>query len=116
MSNHPLAAAVSSGANVTLRESGLEPVVPSIRTTKIRPQHRERAAIVYVRQSTPQQVIEHQESRLRQYDLAAHAVTLGWSQQRVLVIDEDQGQSGRSASIAPDFSDCSPRSPWSMWG
>ena len=96
MSNHQLAAAVAC-PNVDLPESTREPVVQSIRTSKIRSQHRERVAIVYVRQSTPQQVIEHQESRLRQYDLAAHAVALGWSQQRVLVIDEDQGLSGRIA-------------------
>jgi DNA invertase Pin-like site-specific DNA recombinase len=89
--------------DLALPESAREPVVQSIRTTKIRPQHRERTAIVYVRQSTPQQVIGHQESGLRQYDLAAHAMALGWSQQRVLVIDEDQGQSGRSAQHRTGF-------------
>jgi DNA invertase Pin-like site-specific DNA recombinase len=97
MNNHHLAAAVSDDTNVALAESAREPVVRSIRATKIQARHRERMAVVYVRQSTPQQVIEHQESRLRQYDLAAHAVALGWSPHRVLVIDEDQGQSGRSA-------------------
>ncbi len=102
MSNHQLATAVAC-PNVDLPESAREPVVQSIRTSKIRSQHRERVAIVYVRQSTPQQVIEHQESRLRQYDLAAHAVALGWSQQRVLVIDEDQGLSGRSAEHRTGF-------------
>ena len=64
MSNHQLATAVPC-PNVDLPESACEPVVQSIRTSKIRSQHRERVAIVYVRQSTPQQVIEHQESRLR---------------------------------------------------
>jgi DNA invertase Pin-like site-specific DNA recombinase len=78
-------------------------MTPSLRTTKIRPQHRERLAIVYVRQSTPQQVVNHQESGLRQYDLAAHAMALGWSPDRVLVIDEDQGQSGRSAEHRAGF-------------
>lgn len=80
-----------------------EPIAQSGRTTKIRPQHQERLAIVYVRQSTPQQVLENQESRQRQYDLADHAIALGWSRQRVLVIDEDQGLSGRSAEYRVGF-------------
>jgi DNA invertase Pin-like site-specific DNA recombinase len=103
MNSHPQATTPSCGANVELPDSIHEPVVPSVRTTKIRSQHRERVAIVYVRQSTPQQVIEHQESGMRQYDLAAHAVALGWSSQRVLVIDEDQGRSGRSADHRTGF-------------
>jgi DNA invertase Pin-like site-specific DNA recombinase len=103
MSNYPRAAAVACNTSVALPESVREPVVQSIRTTKIRSQHRERLAIVYVRQSTPQQVIDHQESGLRQYDLAAHAIALGWSQQRVEVIDEDQGQSGRSTQHRVGF-------------
>jgi hypothetical protein len=53
--------------------------------------HLERLAIVYVRQSSLHQVIEHPESRARQYALADHAVTLGWPKERVVVIDEDQG-------------------------
>lgn len=88
---------------MALANSVREPVAHSFRTSKIRAQHRERMAIVYVRQSTPQQVIENQESALRQYDLAAHAKILGWSPQRVLVIDEDQGQSGRSAEHRAGF-------------
>jgi DNA invertase Pin-like site-specific DNA recombinase len=91
------------GATVAVATSAREPVVQSLRTTKIRTQHRERLAIVYVRQSTPQQVANHQESGLRQYDLAAHARALGWSPERVLVIDEDQGQSGRSAAHRAGF-------------
>jgi DNA invertase Pin-like site-specific DNA recombinase len=54
-------------------------------------------AIVYVRQSTPQQVLEHRESTARQYALADRAVALGWPAAAVEVIDEDQGQSGSSA-------------------
>jgi DNA invertase Pin-like site-specific DNA recombinase len=56
----------------------------------------ERLAIVYVRQSTPHQVFENQESRARQYALVDHATTLGWPRERILVIDEDQGHSGQS--------------------
>jgi hypothetical protein len=50
---------------------------------------------VYVRQSHPQQVVEHVESRARQYALVDRAVALGWARDRVVVIDADQGQSGQ---------------------
>jgi DNA invertase Pin-like site-specific DNA recombinase len=65
-------------------------------TSKIQPRHRDRLAVVYVRQSTPQQVLLHAESAALQYDLVRRAVALGWSRSRVLVIDEDQGRSGQS--------------------
>jgi DNA invertase Pin-like site-specific DNA recombinase len=49
-----------------------------------------------VRQSHPQQVAEPVESTARQYALVDRAVTWGWSRERVVIIDEDQGQSGQS--------------------
>lgn len=67
------------------------------RPAKILDRHLDRLAVVYVRQSTPHQVRENRESRDRQYALADLAVSFGWPKDRVLVIDEDQGQSGRSA-------------------
>src|SRR3954454_5817128 len=67
------------------------------RSSKIRDRHLDRLAVVYVRQSSPQQVLEHKESRERQYALAGHAVAMGWAKERVLIIDEDQGQSGKTA-------------------
>jgi DNA invertase Pin-like site-specific DNA recombinase len=54
-------------------------------------------AIVYVRQSDPQQVLNHVESRERQYALVDLATALGWPRDRVLLIDEDQGNSGKTA-------------------
>jgi DNA invertase Pin-like site-specific DNA recombinase len=54
-------------------------------------------AVVYVRQSSPQQVLEHRESAELQYDLRRRAVALGWPPDRVLVIDDDQGRSGQTA-------------------
>jgi DNA invertase Pin-like site-specific DNA recombinase len=66
-------------------------------TEKICPQHVERLAVVYVRQSTMQQVLEHQESTRLQYGLVQRAVAWGWSEARVLVIDDDLGRSGTSA-------------------
>jgi DNA invertase Pin-like site-specific DNA recombinase len=66
-------------------------------STKLQAHHLERLAIVYVRQSSPQQVIDHQESTARQYALVDLAVALGWPPDRIIVIDEDQGYSGSTA-------------------
>jgi DNA invertase Pin-like site-specific DNA recombinase len=72
-------------------------------TSKIRDVHLNRLAMVYVRQSTPQQVLENRESRERQYALAPFAERLGWPTERVVVIDEDQGQSGKTAAERSGF-------------
>jgi DNA invertase Pin-like site-specific DNA recombinase len=72
-------------------------------TTKIKPGHLQRAAFIYVRQSTTAQVEQHRESTQRQYALAGRAVALGWPEGRVNVIDEDQGQSGASATQRGGF-------------
>lgn len=76
---------------------------PPLRSEKIRDEHLERLAIVYVRQSTQQQVLEHRESTARQYALADRAVALGWPAAAVEVIDEDQGHSGSSAEGRSGF-------------
>ena len=70
---------------------------------KVTRSHLERAAIVYVRQSTLMQVREHTESTLRQYDLAAQAARLGWAAGDIEVIDADLGLSGRSATHRDGF-------------
>ena len=62
--------------------------------TKIGAPHLNSAACVYLRQSTPAQVEHNRESTQRQYALAARATALGWSQQQVVIIDEDLGVSG----------------------
>lgn len=72
-------------------------------TSKIRDTHLNRLAMVYVRQSTPQQVLENRESRERQYALAQFAERLGWPAERVVVIDEDQGQSGKTTAERSGF-------------
>ena len=61
---------------------------------KITRRHHERIAIVYVRQSTPQQVERHQESTRLQYALVDRAADLGWERGRIVVIDDDLGRSG----------------------
>src|SRR5215468_1364667 len=72
-------------------------------TSKIRDVHVNRLAMVYVRQSAPQQVLENRESREREYALAEFAQRLGWPAERVVVIDEDQGQSGKAATDRSGF-------------
>jgi len=66
-------------------------------STKLQPHHRDRLAIVYVRQSSPQQVLDHKESAARQYGLVDVAVSLGWAADRIEVIDEDQGHTASTA-------------------
>jgi DNA invertase Pin-like site-specific DNA recombinase len=63
---------------------------------KIQPEHLDRPAFVYVRQSNPGQVRHHHESRRLQYGLAEHARALGWRD--VIVIDDDQGKSATSTA------------------
>lgn len=70
---------------------------------KIEAHHQDRSAVVYVRQSSPQQVLEHRESTALQYNLRRKAIEWGWSIERVLVIDEDQGHSGSTAAGRAGF-------------
>ncbi len=70
---------------------------------KIQGWHRDRLAVVYVRQSSRQQVLDHGESARLQYGLADRAVALGWSASRVMVIDEDLGRSAANAAERPGF-------------
>lgn len=72
-------------------------------TSKIRPEHLSRPAIVYIRQSTLAQVRYNQESTERQYALQAKAVSLGWSEEQIQVIDEDLGVSGSGRSQRQGF-------------
>ncbi|MCP5074859.1 MAG: recombinase family protein [Rhodobacteraceae bacterium] len=61
---------------------------------KLRDDHLQRQALIYIRQSTLMQVRDNTGSTTRQYDLARRAQELGWPQQRITVIDQDQGRSG----------------------
>lgn len=70
---------------------------------KLQGHHLERLAVIYVRQSSLQQVQHHQESTRLQYALVEHAHRLGWNPERVLVIDDDQGKSGRHSTHRAGF-------------
>src|SRR6476469_7865057 len=64
---------------------------------KVQSRHCDRLAIVYVRQSTLQQVERHQESTRLQYGLVERALQFGWSRENIVVIDDDLGRSGATA-------------------
>jgi DNA invertase Pin-like site-specific DNA recombinase len=70
---------------------------------KVQSHHLERDAYLYIRQSSMKQVLENTESTKRQYALRARATALGWSEDRIVVIDSDQGESGASAAWREGF-------------
>jgi len=71
--------------------------------SKIKLSHTQRAAYVYIRQSTPGQVEHNRESTARQYALADRACQLGWAKEQVVIIDEDLGLSGSSTDKRSGF-------------
>lgn len=70
---------------------------------KVQPHHLERSAYLYIRQSSMRQVIENVESTKRQYALRSRAIALGWRDDQIIVIDNDQGESGASAAWREGF-------------
>src|SRR6476660_1959503 len=79
--------------------------VPSLllSTEKVTVSHRSRDAYVYVRQSTPSQMVHHTESLARQYELRERAVMLGWPAHQGVVIDADLGRSGAQSAGRTGF-------------
>ncbi len=77
-----------------MTDRDLTPRLPGGLSEKIFRRHRERSAIVYIRQSTVQQVERHQESTRLQYALVDRAFHLGWARETIVVIDDDLGRSG----------------------
>ena len=70
---------------------------------KIADHHLNRQACIYLRQSTPGQVLFNQESTERQYQLGTKASGLGWSPDRIRILDRDLGQSGKEITNRDDF-------------
>ena len=64
---------------------------------KIQTTHLNRQGIVYIRQSDPKQVREHQESALNQRALRERLLELGWKASQVTIVDGDQGISAKQA-------------------
>src|SRR5216683_1971836 len=69
----------------------------------ITPQHLTRKAVIYIRQSTPHQVMSHQESLRLQYALGARARQLGWPDAAIDIIDDDLGLTAASAAHREGF-------------
>jgi DNA invertase Pin-like site-specific DNA recombinase/predicted DNA-binding transcriptional regulator AlpA len=70
---------------------------------KITASHLARQAIVYLRQSSPAQVEHNRESTQRQYALANRSRELGWSDEQIVLIDEDLGLSGAGSVARAGF-------------
>jgi DNA invertase Pin-like site-specific DNA recombinase len=70
---------------------------------KVSAEHLKRDAYLYVRQSTLHQVFENTGSTERQYALRGQAIKLGWPTERVVTIDQDQGQSAATATEREGF-------------
>lgn len=70
---------------------------------KLDTSHQQRKAVVYLRQSSPQQLVHCRESTDRQYALARRAADLGWPAQRIEIIDEDLGKSGSGTAWRAGF-------------
>src|SRR2546425_6049547 len=69
----------------------------------ITPQHLARKAVMYIRQSTPHQVVSHQESLRLQYALGARAHQLGWPDEAIDIIDDDLGLTAATAHHRTGF-------------
>ncbi len=69
----------------------------------ITPQHLLRKAIIYVRQSTPHQVLSNQESLRLQYALQQRALDLGWRPEQIEIIDTDLGRTAATAEHRAGF-------------
>src|SRR4051812_22029567 len=78
-----------------------EPTEKKMNQPKLTAERLLRKAVVYVRQSSPNQVLHHQESQRRQYGLVDRARELGF--QQVTVIDEDLGRTGSGLVERPGF-------------
>jgi hypothetical protein len=76
-----------------------------MRSELIDERHLARRAIIYIRQSSPHQVLTNQESLRLQYDLRRRALDLGWREEDVEVIDTDLGLSGAAATHRKGFKD-----------
>jgi len=74
-----------------------------VKSELVKPTHLARKAVVYIRQSTPHQVVSNQESLRLQYALRQRARELGWHEADIDVIDADLGQSGASAAGRSGF-------------
>ena len=72
-------------------------------SAKIGARQLSRLAVVYVRQSSPRQVLGNRESQARQYGLVERALEMGWRRARIRTIDSDQGRSAATQGTRGGF-------------
>src|SRR6516225_8705648 len=68
---------------------------------KIRPHHLSRKAVLYVRQSSPHQVLHNRESRALQYAMRERLTALGWAE--IETVDDDLGRSAAGGVAREGF-------------
>lgn len=83
---------------------------------KVQSHHLERCAYLYIRQSSMRQVVENAESARRQYALRGRAVALGWRDEQIIVVDNDQESQAHRRPGARGFSGWSATSEWGAPG
>jgi DNA invertase Pin-like site-specific DNA recombinase len=71
--------------------------------TKVTPQHTQRIAYVYIRQSSPGQVLHHKESQINQARMADYATALGWTTDQIRILSSDQGLTGATSQGRDGF-------------
>jgi DNA invertase Pin-like site-specific DNA recombinase len=81
-------------------------------SSKVEARHLRLLALVYIRQSTLQQLQNNQESTRRQYELAQRARQMGWPETAIGVIDDDLGMSGASSQNRAGFQRLVAASAW----
>ena len=69
----------------------------------VTPQHLQLKAIIYIRQSSPHQMLSNQESLKLQYALRQRAIDLGWSDEKIEIIDSDLGTTAAAAEHRTGF-------------
>jgi DNA invertase Pin-like site-specific DNA recombinase len=72
-------------------------------SNKILPTHLQRQAVVYLRQSTPKQVLKNCESAVNQRALRGRLLEMGWRKDQIVLIDEDQARSARQVAGRDGF-------------
>ena len=72
-------------------------------SNKILPTHQQRQAIVYLRQSTPKQVLKNCENATNQRALCGRLLKWGWRKDQIVLIDEDQAQSAKQVAGRDGF-------------
>jgi DNA invertase Pin-like site-specific DNA recombinase len=103
MSSHDFTSGTSQATSQEAAGTYRGGALSRVQSAKICDWQLDQQAVVYVRQSSPHQVLHHRESRERQYALVDRAAALGWPRERVVLIDDDQGHSAKTPDSRSGF-------------